>query len=229
MILGTVINVGAIVVGSLIGMTLHKGIPARVLAIIFQSIGLFTLFLGMSLAFETDGNYFLISLALIFGGVLGASLNLEERSEQLSHLLKEKLKSKNPKFTEGLITSSMLFSIGSMAIIGPMNEALKGDLNLILTKSMMDGITSVALAAAFGRSILFSVIPVFLLQAGVGLGAKSIEPYLSEGLINELTAVGGILIIGIGINLLELQKIKLINLLPSMLVIILLYWLKGFI
>lgn len=228
-ITGTLINVGSIILGSFIGVLLKKGIPDRIQSIIFQALGLFTLFLGLTMAFETSGLYLLMIFSLILGGTLGEVLKLDANLEGFSLKLKEKLKSGNPKFTEGLITASMLFSIGSMAIIGPMKEAISGDLNLILTKSLMDGITSIILAAAFGRGVFFSIIPVFLLQATVGILSAYIEPYLNPILIKELTAVGGLLILGIGISILEIKKINVINLLPSMGVVVCLYFVLEYV
>ncbi len=222
-ITGTFVNVVSILLGSTIGVLLKKGIPDRIQSIIFQALGLFTLFLGLTMAFETSGLYLLMIFSLILGGIIGEVLKLDVNTDRLSVNLKQKLKSSNPKFTEGLITASMLFSIGSMAIIGPMNEAIKGDMNLILTKSLMDGITSVILAAAFGRGVFFSIIPVFILQATVGVLSAYIEPYLNPVLIKELTAIGGLLIIGIGISILEIKKINVINLLPSMAILVVLY------
>lgn len=227
-ITGTLVNVGSILVGSLVGVLLKKGIPDRIQSIIFQALGLFTIFLGLTMAFESSGLYLLMIFSLILGGILGELLKLDTNTEKLSVRLKEKIKSSNPKFTEGLITASMIFSIGSMAIIGPMNEAIKGDMNLILTKSLMDGITSVILAAAFGRGVFFSVLPVFILQTTVGVLSAYIEPYLNPVLIKELTAVGGLLILGIGISILEIKKINVINLLPSMGVLVVLYFVLDY-
>ena len=227
-ITGTLVNVGSILVGSLVGVLLKKGIPDRIQSIIFQALGLFTIFLGLTMAFESSGLYLLMIFSLILGGILGELFKLDTNTEKLSVRLKEKIKSSNPKFTEGLITASMIFSIGSMAIIGPMNEAIKGDMNLILTKSLMDGITSIILAAAFGRGVFFSVLPVFILQATVGVLSAYIEPYLNPILIKELTAVGGLLILGIGISILEIKKINVINLLPSMGVLVVLYFVLDY-
>ena len=223
MITGTIINAAAIIIGSVVGVLINKGIPVRISKIIFQALGLFSIFLGISLAFKTQNNYLIIALSLIIGGILGELLHLERGTEKLSDKLRNKLKNANPKFTEGLVISSMLFIIGSMAIIGPLNEALDNDMTLVLTKSMMDGVTAIALAAAYGRGVLFSAIPVFIIQAGIGLTAHWLEPILTDGLINELTSVGGVLIVGIGITVLEIKKIKVINLLPAMLLIIPIY------
>jgi uncharacterized protein len=229
MILGSIINAITIVVGSTLGVFLSKGISERFTKIIFQALGLFSIFLGVSLGFETNNNFLIMSLALISGGLIGELFRIEAKIETLSKKLKAKLNNANPKFTEGLITATMLFSIGSMAILGPLNEALKGDRTLVLTKSAMDGVSAIALASAFGRGVIYSAIPVLLIQGGIGLSASFLQPLLSPELISEITAVGGILIIGIGISILEIKKIKVINLIPSLLMIIPLYYLNLFI
>ena len=226
--MGTLINVGAIIVGSIIGILLNKGLPKNINSIIFQALGLFSVFLGISLAFETNNNFLIICMALIMGGILGEVFKLSIRTENMSDLLKKKLNNSNPRFTEGLITATMIFSVGSMAIIGPLNEALKGDATLVLTKSMMDGVTSIALSAAFGRGVIFSAIPVLLIQGGIGLGANSLQSFFSDLLVAEISAVGGILILGIGISILEIKKINVINLLPSMFVVIPLFYLMEY-
>lgn len=223
-ITGTLINVLSIILGGSLGSLAKKGIPKSIEKIIFQGLGLFTLFIGMSMALSSSGLYLLMVLSLILGGIIGELLQLENKTTTLSQFFKSRLKNDNPKFTQGLITSSMLFSIGSMAVIGPLNEAINNDTTLIYTKSLMDGITAIILAAAFGRGVLFSAIPVFLLQASVGVSSYYIEPYLSEILIKEISAVGGLLILAIGINILELTKIKIINLLPSLFVLVILYF-----
>jgi uncharacterized protein len=229
MILGSIINAITIVTGSILGVFLSNGISERFNKIIFQALGLFSIFLGVSLASETDNNFMIMSLAVIIGGLIGELLRIEERIEIISNKLKNKLNNSNPKFTEGLITSTMLFSIGSMAILGPLNEALKGDRTLVLTKSIMDGVSAIALASAFGRGVIYSAIPVLIIQGSIGLSSSFLEPVLSPELISELTAVGGILIIGIGISVLEIKKIKVINLIPALLMIIPLYYLNIFI
>ena len=229
MILGSIINAITIVTGSILGVFLSNGVSERFNKIIFQALGLFSIFLGVSLAFETENNFMIMSLALIIGGLIGELLRIEQRIEGISNRLKKKLNNANPKFTEGLITSTMLFSIGSMAILGPLNEALKGDRTLVLTKAIMDGVSSIALASAFGRGVIYSAIPVLIIQGGIGLSAAFLEPVLSPELISELTAVGGILIIGIGISVLEIKKIKVINLIPSLFMIIPLYFINVFI
>lgn len=223
MVTGTLINVLSILLGGIIGLIFNKGIPENIERIIFQSLGLFTLFLGLSMALESSGMYLLLVVSLVLGSVIGELLKLESKTENIGQIIKGKLKNSNPKFTEGLVTASMLFSIGSMAIIGPMNEVLKDDLNLLFTKSLLDGIASIILVSAFGRGVFFSIIPVFIIQAGVGVLAYLFGPVLSESLIQELSALGGLLILAIGLSLLDIKKIKIINMLPALVILILLY------
>lgn len=223
MITGTLINVLSIFLGGIIGLIFNKGIPENIERIIFQSLGLFTLFLGLSMALESSGMYLLLVVSLVFGSVIGEILKLESKTENIGHLIKGKLNNSNPKFTEGLVTASMLFSIGSMAIIGPMNEVLKNDLTLLHTKSLLDGIASIILVSAFGRGVFFSIIPVFIIQAGVSVLAYFFGPVLSENLIQELSALGGLLILAIGLSLLDIKKVKIINMLPALVILILLY------
>lgn len=228
MITGTLINVATILIGSFIGVFLKRGVPKNISNIIFQALGLFSIFLGISLALETNNNFLIICASLLIGGILGELLKLSARTESFSNSLKKIINNSNPRFTEGLITATMIFSIGSMAIIGPLNESLKGDDSLILTKAIMDGVTSIALAAAFGRGVFFSAIPVLLIQGIIGLSAGLLHPFISDNLISEISAVGGVLIVGIGINILEMKKINVINLLPAVFVIIPLYFFVAF-
>jgi len=228
MITGTLINAGAIIIGSIIGIVLNKKFPRNINTIIFQALGLFSIFLGLSLAFQTQNNYLIICLSLILGGVVGESFKLSKKTDNLGELFKRRLNNSNPRFTEGFVTATMIFSVGSMAIIGPLNEALIGDATLVLTKSMMDGVTSIALSAVFGRGVIFSAIPVLFIQGSIGLGATSLQSFLSEELVAEISSIGGILILGIGISLLEIKKINVINLLPSMLIIIPLFYLMNY-
>ncbi len=165
----------------------------------------------------------LLVFSLIIGSVLGEMLRLEARFEQMSDWLKHKIKSKNEKFTEGLLTSFILFCIGPMAILGSIQEGLGESSDLLYTKSVMDGFSSIALSSAMGIGVLFSIIPLFFFQGGITVLASYISNFLNEAMINELTAVGGILLLGLALNILELKKIKVLNMLPSLVVVIVLY------
>jgi len=138
----------------------------------------------------------------------------------MSNTLKNRLKFKDQGFTEGLVTAFLIFCIGSMTIVGALNEGISGDKSLLLTKSMLDGFTSIALASTFGAGVLFSVIPMLIFQGGLTVFAGQFHSLFSQVLLAQLTATGGVLILGISLNLLEIKSIKVINLLPSLLVVI---------
>lgn len=221
MFIGTIVNVIAIVVGGLIGLLLHKNFPEKIRQIVFQGIGLFTLVLGMQMGFKSENPLVLI-FSILIGGIIGESLNIEGRLENLSEKLKRRIGSDSNTFTQGLMTSFLLFCVGSMAILGSINDGLRADHSLLFTKSILDGFSSIALASSLGIGVLFSVIPLLIYQGGITLFANVSQNFFTPTIISELTAVGGILIVGIGINLLEIKKIRVTNLLPSLLIAIVL-------
>ncbi len=220
---GTLINAGAIVIGSIIGMIFHSRFPKRILEIVFQAIGLFTLFLGFKMAIETNQLLIMI-FSLIIGAIIGEFLKLEESTNGITQKLKKRLKSDNPKFTEGLITAFLLFCMGSMTILGAIEEGLGNEPNLLLAKSVLDGFASMALASALGVGVLFSIIPLIIYQGGITLLAHFFGQFVAQQIITELTAVGGILLIGLGINILEIKKIHILNMIPALIVVVVLAW-----
>ncbi len=223
---GTLVNVATVIVGSIIGVILHARFSQRFTQVAFQGIGLFTIFLGVAMALRSDA-YLIIVLSIISGSLLGEALNLEVWMDNLSEKLKAKLKSKNDKFSEGLVTAFLLFCMGSMTILGAIEEGLGGKPNLLLTKAMMDGFAAMALSSALGIGVLFSVIPLLIYQGGLTLLAALLGNYFVEIYIVNLTSVGGILLIGLGIRILELKQIRVLNMLPALMIIVLLTWIKG--
>ena len=212
---GTIINVFTVIAGSLIGIVFSKKLPANIIKLIFQSIGLFTIFLGIKMAFETS-NYLIMIFSLVLGAICGEWINIDKYVNQLGNYLKKKLKSDNQHFSEGLISAFLLFCMGSMTILGAIEEGLGGKPDLLIAKSLLDGFSSMVLASAMGFGVMVSVIPLFLYQGGLTLLAKILGDYSSEIIINELTAVGGIILLAIGLNILEISKIKAVNLLPAL-------------
>ena len=219
--IGSLVNALTVIVGSTIGLITGNKLPARYKKIIFQAVGLATLVLGMQMAFEVT-NFVVFIFSLIFGAIIGEAIHLEARMEQLSEWLKAKVRIKNERFTEGLITAFLIFCVGSMTFVGAINEGLTGDRTLILSKSVLDGFTSMVLASVYGVGVLFSVLPLFLVQSSLTLLATPFQAFFSEVMIAQLTAVGGALILGIGLNLLEIKKIKTMNLLPGLVVVVIL-------
>lgn len=219
--LGTLVNTGAVIAGSLVGLLIHAHLPDRLTRIAFQGIGLFTLFIGVHLASET-GSLLILIFSMVIGSIIGELIDLDKHLGNLSEKLKAKLKSKNEKFTEGLITAFLLWCMGSMTIIGAMEEGFGDPPNLLLAKSVLDGFSSVALAASMGIGVMFAAIPLLIYQGGLTLLASSLRDVMADPVIAEMTAVGGLLLIGLGINILEIKKLKILNMLPALAVAVVL-------
>ncbi len=221
---GTIVNVIAVLAGGTVGLLLNKKLPERFIRIFFQVIGLFTLFLGFSMAMETTHVLHLI-MALISGAVIGELLHLERSMERFGEKVKARFRFGNEKFTEGMLTAFLLYCMGSLTILGAIEEGMGGSPKLLLIKSLMDGVSSIALASGLGAGVLFSVVPLLVYQGGITLLASGFGEFFPEIMITELSATGGILLIGLGINILEIKKINVMNMLPALLMIVILLWL----
>ena len=173
------------------------------------------------MAFKTE-HYLILIFSLILGSIIGQLLDIDAWLTRISESLKKKWHSKNDKFSEGLVTAFLLFCMGSMTILGAIEEGLGGNPNLLLAKSLLDGFASIALAAALGFGVMLSVIPLLVYQGGLTLCARLFEQSVTLPIINELTAVGGIILIGLGISILEIKKLKVINMLPSLVIVVIL-------
>ncbi len=219
---GSIVNATTVIVGSIIGMLIRKSLPARIKGIIFQAVGLATLVLAMQMSLQEGGDFLILIFSLILGGILGELLKLDVRLDAFGDTLKSRIKIKNDRFTEGLVTAFLIFCVGSMTFVGALNEGLSGDRTLIFSKSILDGFTSIVLASVYGVGVLFSALPLFIVQAGLTLLASQFQMLFPDALIVQLTAVGGVLILGIGLGLLEIKQIKTVNMLPSLLVVTLL-------
>ena len=219
--IGTIANSLAIIVGSSLGIIFHREFPQKIKAIIFEAIGLSIIIIGIQMALKVE-DLLVFIFSILIGGIIGEAIDLEKHFENFGNLLKEKIGSENKRFTHGFLTSSLLFCVGSMAIVGSLNDGLRGDHSLLFTKSILDGFTSLALASTYGIGVLFSFIPILLYQGGITILSVQLQGLLSNLLVAQLTAVGGVLILGLGINLLEIKKIKITNLLPSLLIVIIL-------
>ena len=225
--LGTIINAGAVVVGSSIGLLLKKGLPDKYSTIYFQAVGLFTLVLGIQMSLKIT-EPLLVVFSLIAGGLTGEFCKLEERMNRFGDYLKTKLKRGNERFTEGLVTSFLLFCMGSMSILGPVEEGLTGGVSeLLKAKSLMDGFSAILLASALGVGVLCSTAPLLLYQGGITLLVMFIGKDIPAIYINEITVIGGILLIGLAFDILNIKKLHVLNLLPSLVYICLFLWLHS--
>ena len=221
--IATFVNMLSVTVGSILGLLLQSVFTEDIQGIVFQAIGLGTILIGLKMALRLPDGYMLIFIfALILGGIFGEVMGLAEWMSSLSDQLKSFVGASDSNFTEGLITAFLLFCIGSMTIVGALEEGLNKNRSLIYVKSTLDGFTAIALTASFGIGVLFSIIPMLIFQGGITVLAVKLEPIFDQITLDLVSAVGGILIIGISINMLQLGEITLENLLPSILVVIML-------
>jgi uncharacterized membrane protein YqgA involved in biofilm formation len=221
--MGTIINAIAIIIGGTLGLLFRKQFPERISQMTLQVLGLFTLVLGISMAIRSQ-ELILMLISLAAGAILGEWINIEDRLEKFGRWLEMKLHLTNGNPAKGFIYTSLLFCVGSMAIVGSIMDGLKGDRSILVTKAMIDGIISIPFAAGMGIGVLGSAVPVFLYQGSLTLLAWKLQTLFTPSMVRELTSVGGVIVMGIGINTLGLQKVRVSNLIPTLpLIILLLY------
>lgn len=211
---GTLINSGAIVLGGSIGIMVHSRLSEKFKCVIFQALGLVTSILGISMALKTQ-NFIIIVLSIVLGSITGQMIDIDTKIHKLVARLTRK-QSGNIS-TEGFVTTSLLFCVGAMAILGAFEDGMGLYPTILLTKSVMDGTTALFFATTFGISVIFSAIPVLIYQGALTLLAVSLSGILTEAMILELTAVGGVMLVGLGISIMKITKINVSNMLPSML------------
>ena len=217
MLLGTAVNVAAIVLGSIVGLLLRQRLPRRITTILTQGLGLVTALIGIKMMLVTE-NVLIVLLSVIAGGVVGELIQIERRLDAFGVRIEKRLSRQRGTFAKAFVTSSLLYCVGPLAILGALQDGLRGDYTVLLTKSGLDGIASVAFASTLGIGVLFSAIPVLAYQGSLTIGASLLAPYLTTSVVNEMTATGGLLILGIGLNMLKVTKIKVGNMLPAILV-----------
>ncbi len=212
---GTLINMGAIIAGTAIGSLAGSRLPARMRRIVLYGIGLVVLLLGLQMAVRTQ-NVLVVLGAILIGGIIGELLRIEERLEQLGQFFQKKFsKGSEQSIAEGFVTASLVFCVGPMAILGSISDGLSGDYSLLSIKAVMDGFASVAFGASLGWGVGLSAISILVYQGGITLLAGSLPGALNEAMITEMTATGGLIIIGIGIKLLDLKDLPLANFVPA--------------
>lgn len=222
---GTIVNVIAVLIGSTIGIIVGTRLPQRIVKSVFQALGLFTVVIGIIMALK-GSEMLVIVFSLIVGAIIGEVLHIDENTERISSKIKGIFKIGNPHFSDGLVTSFLLFCMGAMTIVGAIDEGLGNGSEVLLTKSMMDGFSSMALASAMGIGVTFSVIPMLIYQGGITLLAYWLGDFIAQQIVTELTSVGGILLIGLGINILEIKQLKVMNMLPALILVIVFTWIK---
>ena len=217
--MGTIVNVIAVLAGGAVGLVFRQRFPERIARTAMQVMGLFTLLVGIRMSLPSrELIWVLVSLAL--GAMVGEWIDIEGNLEKSGLWLERRLKVSEDSPAKGFIYASLVYCVGSMAIVGSIADGVKGDHSILYTKSMMDGIISIPFAASMGAGVLGSALPVLLYQGTLTLLAGQLEPVFTQSIIREMTAVGGVIVMGIGINIMGIAKIKVGNFLPSLLLII---------
>ncbi|MGB9857821.1 MAG: DUF554 domain-containing protein [Dictyoglomaceae bacterium] len=219
--MGTIINSIAVLIGSIVGILLKNRFSESMRKTLMDALGLVCIFLGLQMALKGEKFLHLI-FSLVLGGILGELLDIDGAFRRFSIKVEEKFSKEKGTFAKGFLTASLLYCIGPMTIMGSIQDGLGQTPTILLTKSLLDGTASVALASALGIGVAFSSISVLVVQGSITLFANFVNPILTPLVVQEMTAVGGILILGISLNLLEIKSVKVANLLPSLIFIILL-------
>lgn len=216
--MGTIFNAIAIVIGGIIGTTFKEKIPPSLQRLLMDALGLICIPLGISMAIK--GNEFLaLVFSIVIGGIIGEIVKIHEKLEDFSLRIEKRFAKEQNTFAKGFLTATLLYCIGPMTIMGSLQDGLGQSPQIIYTKSLLDGTASIALASALGIGVIFSAFSVLLVQGSITLFAKFISPFLTSVVVQEMTAVGGVLIIGIAFNLLNIKQIKVANLLPALFLI----------
>lgn len=220
--LGTIVNVITIIIGSLVGILLKKGIKDEYKETIMNGIGLAVLIIGISGGIKSN-NTVLVIASIVLGSLIGEIIGIENKLDQLGNRMEKKFGKGDSNFSRGFVTASLVYCIGAMAIVGSLESGLSGNHETLFAKSMLDGISAIIFASTLGIGVAFSAIPVFIYQGAITLLANSVKGILTPEVVLEMSAVGGILILAIGINILGIKKIKVGNMLPAIFIPIIYY------
>lgn len=216
MMLGTIVNAAAILVGGAIGLLLRKRLPERISDAVMSGVALTVLYVGISGSLEGEKTLVAI-LSMVVGGAIGTWINIDKGLNRLGEYAQKKLSSgqEGNTFAEGFINASLVFCVGAMAVVGSLQSGLTGNHEVLFAKALLDGVSAAVYAAALGSGVLLSALPVLLYQGAITLLAGLLSPVLAEEVVAEMTCVGSLLIIGIGLNMLKVTKLKLANYLPA--------------
>ncbi len=230
--LGTIVNALAIIIGGAFGLLFKGGMKERYRVIITHSQGIAVVFVGLSGAItnmQKEGAHpILFVISLVLGACLGEWIDIEKQLERLGNFIQDKMKGSSSNISLGFVTTSLLFCVGTMAILGSIESGINGNHSILYAKSILDGILSIVLASSLGVGVLFSAASVFVYQGSITMCAIWLQPFITDNMLREVGIVGGILITIIGLNLLEITKIKVGNMLPAVIVPVVYYAVMSF-
>ncbi|MDD2619350.1 MAG: DUF554 domain-containing protein [Syntrophomonadaceae bacterium] len=215
---GTVINAAAIVLAGLVGLLLRRGIPENLSRTLQGGMGLLILIIGVQYGLKAE-SLAVVGISLALGAAIGEWRQWESKLERLGVSLEKLFGDGESPFVKGFVSATLVFCVGAMAILGALQDGLTHNYDILLVKSMLDGIFSLIFAASMGIGVLFSAIPVFIYQGAISLGASFIKPLLTDPMISNITGLGGVLIAGIGFNAMGITRIRVANLLPGLILV----------
>jgi uncharacterized membrane protein YqgA involved in biofilm formation len=216
-VLGTLVNCVAIIVGSLVGLLFKNGIPEKYNQTVMQAIGLAVILVGIKSALGCD-DLLIIIISLAVGSVLGEFIGIESYLEKVGQFLETKVSKNSDGFAAGFVTASLMYCVGSMAIVGSLESGLTGNHDTLFAKACLDGIVGIILASSLGIGVMFSAVPVLVYQGGITLLAGVLKPLLIPAVVSQMSGTGGLLILALGLNMIREKKIKVGNMLPAVFV-----------
>lgn len=224
---GTIVNVISIIIGSVIGLALKNGLSVRYKNIIMSALGLSALYVGFSGALQNlldeNAHQILFLVSLVLGAIIGEFMDIEGRLQKFGEFIESKFKNSESNIAKGFVASTLLYCVGTMAILGPINSSLSGDHSILYVKSLLDGIMSIMLASSLGFGVLLSAFSVFLYQGIITIFASSLQTIITPDMMREISIIGGILISAIGLDVLEIKTIKIGNMLPAIIFPVIFY------
>lgn len=216
---GALVNAAAIVLSGLAGLLLRGGISEAMRKSVMQSMGLAVIVIALQMALQSRNGVVLI-VALAAGTALGVLLDLDGRMERFAARITARTGERFGDVGKGFVSASLIYCLGAMGIVGALSEGLTGDTSTLFAKAMIDGATAIIFAASMGLGVLFSAIPVLLYEGAIALGASALATFFTDAMLAEMNGVGGVLVLAIGLNMLEMTRIRIANLLPAIFVAI---------
>ncbi|MFR1708333.1 MAG: DUF554 domain-containing protein [Clostridium sp.] len=222
--LGTIVNSIAVIIGGAIGMLLRKGLPEKISDTVMKGLALCTLYIGISGALKGQ-NTIIVIISIVIGAIIGECVDLDDKLNKLGSFIESKFKSKdkNISISDGLVTASLLFCVGAMAVVGSLQSGLTGNHEMLFTKSILDFVAAIIFASSLGVGVIFSSGFIFIYQGTITLLAQFISPYLGEIVIAEMTCIGSLLIIALALNMMKVTKLKVMNYVPAIFLPVIIY------
>ena len=215
-LLGSLVNSAAIILGGSIGLALKKGLSDRIASAVMNALALCVLYIGVSGILKGE-NILITILSMVFGTLVGEWIDLDKKINQLGDEIESRVSSENKEHSvsNGFVTASLLFCVGAMAIVGALQSGLTGNHDTLFAKSLIDGIAAIVMASSLGIGVLLSAGLILVYEGGITLVANVLAPLLTDSVINEMTCVGSLLIVGLALNMLKLTNLKIMNYAPA--------------